>query len=347
MIPTQYRSEPKAATDRLPAQAGSSAPGAAGSAEKAPGGAVPGVGEPIGGSPPVSWACESRQLDASGNAGEALAEPLTVGQKFVLRCEGSPISGLNREKLRLELPKEHQFALRILEVKSIGETGGEFVAVTWVASEGRLEPVLTDGNARVSLGQVELKARSVITPETNPENKPFPPWGSAILPWPVYMWVVVGVLLALLVGSILLAVRKTLARRRLLKLLKDNAPALTPYHQFNKELRKIVRQIPGGPTPWTPDEAQKHFTELDQSIRWFLARELVIPAIDSRPKRVVREVEKVAPNLFKEIRKDLLLALTELEKAISNAKAAKAEDAHQLTELCRRLADRIGKPRSA
>lgn len=297
--------------------------------------------------PDVQWSCETSQIDPkTGQATEQPTGQLTVGQKFLLTCEGPPVQ-LNAQKLTMELPKELKYALRLLQTKSLGETKAEFVATTYMVGDMKFQnPVLTDGTKRVGLGQFELNTATVIDPAKNPEGKPYGPWTPVQIDWPVVVWVSFGIL-AVAIGTVIgLAVRRSIERKRLLAQLEKHATALSPYNQFNKDLRKLNRQLTATKT-WTSEASGQFFNELNESFRWYLARELIVPAIDSGPSWILRSIRKADPELYKNVKKDLYLALVELQKAMDAKQAASPEDAQQLSELCRVLADRITKARSA
>lgn len=292
--------------------------------------------------PETQWSCHiSRWNEQGGPAGELDSE-LTVGQKFHLGCEG-PSVDLKKDTLRLELTAATPYALRILETRSLTPSQADFIAATYLVGDVELkDPILTDGNRRVNLGTIQFKSASVITPQNNPENKPFPPWAPVAMGLPLYVWIAIAVLLLIAGSAATVAVRRSLQRRRLLAMLAKNATALSPFNQFNKDLRRLGRQFPAA-REWSPETTAQYISELDRGFRWYLARELVIPALDSRPRSLVREVRKVDRTLHKEVRRELQLALTELEKALAAQQKVSSEDAQQLSELCRSLADRIAK----
>jgi hypothetical protein len=298
--------------------------------------------------PSTQWKCTLNKVDDKGQVAGPLAEPLTVGKKFALECEGAPVA-LDRDHVSLILPKEQKYALKILETRGLGETSGKFIAVSYTAAEVKLKnPVLTDGSTSVGLGSIEFAVQSVIKPETNPEMKPYPPWAPEQMGLPAYVWVFIGMMLAIGAWALTKALRQSMQRKRLLAELAKHGTALSPYNQFNKELRQLSRKFPvTTEARWSPELAASYMAELNQSFRWFLARELVVPAFEFRPAKVARELTKIDANLYKEIGRDLALALSEIDKSLAAKAKVSAEDAQQLTELCRRLTDRISKARSA
>lgn len=273
------------------------------------------------------------------------SEPdLTVGARFDLECGGASAS-LNKDGLSLELPKAAKYALRLLETKELTDTHATFAATSHVAGQIKLpNPVLTDGKVRVGLGEIQINVASVVKQEEGQEPKPYPPWAAEAMGLPLFVWVFVGVLIAVAAWGVFMAVRQSLARKRLLKELETHGTALSPYNQFNKELRALMRHYPMGiNVKWSPELALQYCKELNQSFRWFLSRELIVPAFDFKPQKIVKELKKADRSLHRAVGKELRLALREIDKALSASGKVSADDAQQLTELCRKLADVISK----
>jgi hypothetical protein len=201
--------------------------------------------------------------------------------------------------------------------------------------------VLTDGVHHLPLGEIDLQVASVITPENNPEKKPAPPWGAIQLAWPLYVWVFIVALLGAFAVLCTLIVRKSLLRRRFLAELKTHETALSPYDQFNKDLRRLTRDVPSDQAQWTLTRSQTFFVELNQSFRWYLARVLEFPVMTSRPSQVASAIQDFDKDLYKSMRRDLVLGLNEIGKAISAKSAPSLADVQQLSDLCRGLADRV------
>jgi hypothetical protein len=291
----------------------------------------------------VQWNCKTSPINSKGEGDTTSLENLTVGTKFYLICEGAPLA-LAKDKLSLELPKETQYALRLLETRSLSDTKGEFIATTWMAGELKLtNPILTDGTKRIGLGEMSLNVTSVIDPKTNPESKPYSPWTVLALAWPLWIW---GFLLMVLFAAALafgLRFRSSTRRKRLLKMLEKNAIAMSPYHQFNKDLRKLSREIPSDTAGWTLQSEKDLFRNLDEALRWYLARTLVIQTFDRRPNEIVRDLKRVSHRLQSELKRDLVITLSEVEKAAGSQKRTTIDDALQILELTRGLADRVHK----
>ncbi len=295
----------------------------------------------------AEWTCKTFAMDERGQAAGELSQAITVGTEFLLVCEG-PSVVLAQTKLGLELNKTQRYALRLLQTRSMTDVRAEFVATTWMAGQIKLSNlILSDGASRVNLGNIELNVASVIDQKTNPEGKPHPPWAPMLLAWPLWVWVAIGSAILLVVLVFVALVYRRVQHKRLLSMLESHPITLTPYHQFNKELRRLNRELPSKEGSWPDERVQDFLRELDQTLRWFLARELIVPAVDRSPREVVRSIKRADERLFKLIRRDLGVILSELHKAqrlkpsASDAQRVSVSDAQQLIDLARMVADRV------
>lgn len=292
----------------------------------------------------VQWKCELHGLATDGKTSADLPDKITVGDKLLATCEGPP-SQVAREGLKIELNDQQTYSLHLLEVLELGETKASLIVTPWRAGELKMtNPALTDAKTRVGMGDLELVVTTVIDPQSNPEGKPFPPWHPLTLAWPLWLWLFVAAIGVGILYVLGLGVRKSFRRKKLLAMLEKNASALSPVNHLNKELRRLQRKIPLQGQTWSKDEMRSFFSELESQFRWFLARELVIPAIDGSVREIMREMKKSDAEVYKHSARDVRVALIELRKAQSATLGG--EDALQLMDLSRKVADRIAKERN-
>jgi hypothetical protein len=298
----------------------------------------------------VQWTCEIRTLNADGTMGGGLTKPLTVGEKFLLACEGPSIDSLDLQKqgLELEIPKDQRYDMRLLQIRELGSARGEFIATSWKIGQHKLDnPILTDGRKRLGLGTVDLPIGTVIDEQKNPEHKPFPPIDPVALAWPLWVWLILLVLVGAIVGATVWQWRRVARRRRFLKLLEQNQVASKPYFHFNKELRRLQRQLPHADSEWSQGDAgvtrEIFFRELDSALRWYIARVYLLPSFQEKPRELLRDLKRMHRDDYPEIRRDLAVALDELEKA--GRRPLSLRDAQQIVELTRSAADHIFKLR--
>ena len=288
----------------------------------------------------MQWSCKVEHIGGDGRADGPLTDKITVGDKFFLSCEG-PSASLNPRSLTLEVPKPMQYMLRLLDTHSINATGAQFVATTYLVGDFDFKnPVLTDGKERVGLGQFSVHSQTVIKKENNPENKPYGPWSPMALAWPAVIWLFLASVCAVIILLITLALRRSARQRALRTWLENNQSALSPYNQFNRDLRMLSRQIPHA-RAFEKAESQSYFEELNRSFRFYLTRELQISAIDTRAATILKDLKRVDPNLYKSVRRDLHFTFKEIDSALQVGQTNSVQDAHQLTETCRKLADQI------
>ena len=294
----------------------------------------PAPASPVDALPTVThWNCEPSLMDSRGQPAGAITEQtaLTVGDKFLLTCQG-PIVDLDRDHLALELPKQAKYALRIMETRALTADHAEFIATSWIAAPVEFKQLyLSDGKNKVDIGPLAIAMKSVIPKDKQAEPKPFDPWGPLRLGLPIYVWITIAIVVALIGLWAAYLIGKMLKRKRFLSLLNKNQIALTPYNQFNKDLRRFARQ------PLTASAPESFAKELSEAFRWYLARELFVPAVGASTTFLLRDMARRHESLYKKVSRDLGLALREIDQA----KELKPEDVHQLIELCRSLADRI------
>lgn len=294
------------------------------------------------------WICKVEALSEAGMPTGPLAQPLTVGEKFGLTCEGATVP-LDVNKMTLQLPKQEKYSLRLLKVQSLDENKGVFTATSYRVGEGPVTgAILSDGARSVELSGIEFNLVTSIDPQVNPESKPYAPMEPLTILWPLWLWATVAGV-GLLVCAVLVSVfRRRSQRKALLAELTRHGTALTPYHQFNKDLRLLAREFPvHKPTDWTSEVAGRFAQELNRHFRWYLAREFTVPAFQWSDTLILKEIKKHDKQLHREIRQELRLALDELSKGINVRDKLSAVDGQQLVEICRKLADNVDRVRRA
>ncbi|MCM2281494.1 MAG: hypothetical protein NDI61_06570 [Bdellovibrionaceae bacterium] len=288
------------------------------------------------------WMCQAQKADSQEMPVGPLEQPLTVGEKFILTCEGATVP-LDSQKLTLRLPQAEKYSVRLLRVHSLNENKGVFTATSYRVGEGQVrDVVLTDGIKSVELRNIDLKLQSSIDPATNPEGKPFAPPVPLAITWPIWLWATIGGVLFLLTSICFMIIRRRTQRKALMAELERHGTALTPYHQFNKDLRQLAREFPMlKPTDWTHSIASRYIDELNRHFRWYLSRQFTVPAFQWSDQLILREIKKRHRAIPKSIRQELRLALRELNKGMGARETLSALDGQQLVELCRKVADDV------
>jgi hypothetical protein len=282
------------------------------------------------------WSCQAAGTE----------QPLTVGQEFSLSCSGESVPWITDPKLgelKLDPPKDNPYALHLLKVNQLSEHDGQFTVTTYMTAEkGTVVAkgfVLTDGQHRVTLSPLELQVKSVITPEKNPERKPYGGIEPMKMVYPLWLWLAFAFLFVGLLSLFIQFFMKRRSHKQFLEELKKKSTALTPYNQFNKELRQLSRQLLStSDSPW--------LATLRESFFMYLSREYRIPVLKWSERDVIASIEKTSVAEFQHFEKELRLAFRELEKASRSVNKLTLQDAFQLMELCREGVEKINKERS-
>jgi hypothetical protein len=283
----------------------------------------------------ATWNCSFKNLP----------ESITVGTKLTMTCDGEPsgFTAASADRLKLELPKNQNYQLKLLKTVSIGDTGGEFLVTSWTAGELKPEATLTDGTINVLLSPLQLTVATVIEPKTNPEGKPYGPVAPVSMGWPPWFWAMLAAIVVMALACLAMAIFTYLQRRKFLLQLEQNKPAMTPFNQFSKELRKLFKNLPSQSSSWTSLDSQMFFKDLDTSLRWYLARELTIPVLTGSPAAIAREVKRADRKLFDDHGKEIRLLFSEIQKALSAKEVVSVIDATQIAELTRSLTEKINR----
>ncbi len=296
----------------------------------------------------IHWQCQLNHLGENDSVGPAMgSDALTVGEKFLLSCEGSDVS-FDPSGLSLELPKEQQYDLKLLKNLGVDSHKAQFVATSYVAGEKPLEfknIFLSDGKARVALDGVSLNVKTVITQQNNPKNEPFGPQGPFGLRYPIWFWLSFAIFFSYLVFLIIDRVMGRLDRKAFLKKLAANPPILSPYHQLTKELRQLSREAQAAQLSMGFDSeiAAKFWRDLDQNIRWYLSRVFLFSCFELRSHDILLKLKHQKPDLEKKVSHSLSRVLIEMERLENRSRLLKFEDTAQLTEMVRLAADEIQK----
>lgn len=294
----------------------------------------------------VRWVCNVQKAGVDEAPSGPLPGPMTVGEKFVVTCEGDTAS-LQKEKLILQLPKNEMFTLRLLRVQELTDNRCVLTVTSYKVGASTLKEVaLSDGTRAIGLDGIRFELSSVVNPQENPEGKMFAPASPVALAWPMWIWLVCGAVLALLALWGLAAFRIRSQRRELLDELARHGTALTPYNQFNKDVRALGRQFPLAQTKaWTPEMATQFIEEVNRCFRWYLAREFIVPAFRWSPDAIIRELRRKHERLYQRIEAELRLALSELSKGLAAREKISALDGQQILDLCRKVADDVQRER--
>lgn len=296
----------------------------------------------------IRWLC---QLNHPGATQDQIGTPilenesLTVGETFLLSCQGPESVQFDAKAGSLELPKEQQYALRVL--KNLGMDGhkANFVATSYLVNPNghQFQNIfLSDGKVRIALDGIGFKVKSVITKENNPKNEPYPPWGPFGFAYPNWIWMGLSFVIILIASVLIEKLMQKLKRKKFFKILASQPPTLSAYHQFSKELRQLSRESLR-PQNFGNENAKKFIDELKTSFRWYLSRKLQFSCFDQSSQSLMKELKEKNRPLYSKVQHSLSLALIEIERWQQRPDKIKIEDASQLIDMVRNSAEELGR----
>lgn len=286
------------------------------------------------------WECklETEPKDSKG---------FTVGEVFQIHCAGTSLDLV--EPLKIVNPEKMQYALVYLKTLNKSENELQFLATSY-ASQSISHPFIhvVDANGGGFISQkMEIRSQSVID-QQNPPQGPFGPIQPMTLGWPYWIFFVVGITLAVLIGWFAIFLRRHFQRKNLEKNIRKFQSPLGSYHQFSKDLRLLKRGVVFSSTSdWPESQTQGYLAKLDEIYRMFILREYTVPALSWSTSQIAKHVAKKNRSQYDNFKTEFLKALKELDRAKSNVSELKPQDCEQLTNLCWVAVDMMWKYKKA
>lgn len=289
-----------------------------------------------------AWSCELRA--APDNLSP---QRWTVGDRYVLKCEGSSIEPL-KDSIKLTFPSE-AFAYTLHPLKTIGSTQNFLELEVTGYKPGQFESPWLEisdeaGESGFRAENLSWTVESIIQPGGTPPQ-PIMHVNALGLSYPIWLWVALA--LGVLVPAFLMfrKLRRRAEVKRLVEQLTQSSSALRPYDLFSKEVRGLVRKYNYHAQDQHP-QALEFLKELNVSFKAYLTRSLKIPAQAWSPSEVSKEMKKQDRGIYKEITKEVKNALLEMNKAEAASKV-QPEDADQFKKMSMQLAEKIFKAQEA
>jgi hypothetical protein len=236
----------------------------------------------------TSWLCVvSNEIseNISDNSWANSIGPMTVGQEFTVKCSGDATS-LDPQLLSLLSTPKYQ--LQLIQVENLTETEVMFKATSYLVGDHKSPKFkLTDGTNEIELSGFDFSLKTVIEskdPQKPPE--PFGPFGPLKMNYPIWLWLAIVFVFALLAIMVFKASKNVIERIKLKKYLDSMKTARSPFEELHFELRALEKKRP-------TISSQDYMAELEKCFKVYLVRELRVPAETSSLRSVLKEVKKI------------------------------------------------------
>ncbi len=293
--------------------------------------------------PPLpAWSCRVQKSDTDGSPD---LEALYVGDKYLLHCEGPFVDNLSQSLKLKPIDETDKYAISILELRTVENDGVWAMVTSYKPGNHKLSQFQwVDGDRVIPIEGGELLVQSVLQelpPEqlNSPDAMKMKMLGPFMLTMPWWYWALWAAALALVFSVLIRWVWRKIQRKKILENLARQTTALTPYNQFNKEIREQMRKYTS--TTETNNLGPIYMKDLDASFRMYLLRELLVPANEWSTGAVMRDIKGRHKKVYKNWGPQVRRTLVEFDRAHKDPQAATFEDCEQMREMSRRAVDGV------
>jgi len=281
------------------------------------------------------WNCVFQEAT---HPGAAKLEAWTLGDRYLLSCNGPLIEDLEKEKLHFQFPKkEQEYTLHLLQVMTLHPQQAQFVVTGYKPGDFNLEGLkITDGKNGFTI-HPPLQWKVISLLEGQPQPQPVPPFGPFQLsfPWWYYgIWVLLGVLVIGYFGRL---GRKYYVRKKLTESLAAHATALSPFNQLNKDIRRLLRSTNLG----EQEQLFGFVKQIEEMFRLFLVRQLLVPALEWSDRDILQDIRQRHHIVHRESSIKIRGLFREFKKAQVAKDKLLQVDAEQLLEMIRQVAHSV------
>ncbi len=284
----------------------------------------------------MSWACQIHRSSEQQLEG---FDGLTVGEVFRLACSGEAVEGLLSDSVTLVVTKENPYDFKILQIQKINPEGAELLMTTYGAPRESLGPLtLTDGQQEWQLEIAPVQVASVLPQEGSEEVIPYGPYGPFVLSFPLWLYLFILPVLAIIVWAATLLIRRVRRSRKIQDALKEAKGVLSPVENFHKSQRQIIKNLfvfRSG----EPEQRRQALDKIRTSLNQYLLQEFQAmgteEGLQGAEKKAVQKSLK--PAVAKPLVSQLQMVFTEMKRAEEDAAKVDFEQAEKLVEMTREL----------
>jgi hypothetical protein len=282
---------------------------------------------------------------ASGNPGGIGTEAAIPGGNSAVPNNPAAITAPGADSKPVANQK---YDVVVVKAAQAGEELGVAVTSYIVGPKDIQSLVLTDGKQDFTIKTpLQFEVTSILKPEEKPEM--FGPISGVGVAIPMIYFILVGLALTLLVGSLLTVVRKHFKRKKLLlKLaaLEDGTLAIQQYFAKYRKMQRenaifSARTHDDADVPvQSPEELLKIVKDIEQAFKIFLARTFRITSFDQGWKPMVKELAKYHESLFSIMGNELNELTHEFQNAGKPGVKLQAKDVILISEKTRKWVEK-------
>lgn len=283
-----------------------------------------------------SWKCEWEDV-----------EKFTVGDPKKLVCHGEYVESFIGSVSILVSDKEFEWVLYPLDVIVSENSSITLLVTSYKAGEFSdfKFAVVGESNNGMTGFEVEPLSWQVQSVIENPQNpQGYGPSEPIYLTWPTWLWWGWGLALlwffSILVTKWVKSYKRIEQRRR----LSAYSTPRSPYHQYHWEMRKIRRKYQNPSyikKVQREGTAGEYLSELNNSLRLYLLRQLQMPALVWKSHQIVEEIKDHHRAVFKALGSEIRQTISEFEKAESSSDVIGMDDCRQFHQMSYHMVESI------
>ena len=215
------------------------------------------------------WNCEF--VDQEIQKGE-----LTVGDKFELTCSGKE-SELDPPLKVVFSEEADKYKLVVLDAKAESSFSKKLLVTSYKPGSHSLSFEIQDKSGKkVQVVDFPLKVKSVI--EQGKQPKEFGPYGPIEIGFGWIFWSIIAAIFLTVFGLIFFSIRGYLLRKEQIANLSTYKTSLSPFNQFNKEIRILQKKHIDYKNP---DQVKERVGAIKKLFDLYLIRRFTVPALPS------------------------------------------------------------------
>lgn len=289
--------------------------------------------DPLLSTPELLWTCQKLKSTEGPDL-----DRLSVGAKFDLICEGPEVTEWKLPPQFQWESEEKKWTLHSLKTIEATPSKIHLQVVGYKAGEFSGPFSITGSDQKVRVEKLDWKIPSVLGDQQGQQVQMVPPFPALKIAYPIWLWLGVAVILAIIMSFSILAWRRRKRRAELISKLSEFEKFGTPYQQFHRELRALLRAYEGVQTENDQKSPEKYFQVLENLFKTYLARNFKVPALNWSEKQVIADVRKRYKKQFKLFGPLLLRIFVEIQRA-KKTKKVNYTDVRQLHEMMRRFVE--------
>lgn len=249
-------------------------------------------------------------------------ENITVGQKFLLLCDGEPEINFQKPIHIKFLDKKHDYSLHVLNTL---KKESHFLAleVTSYRTGNFKQPfIITDGERGFTVEDLSFTVQSVLEKGKEPP-KTYGPYGPFTPPPPVWLISITAFSFFCLLTCVFIFLRRLLKRKQFIQKVLDRKNHLNPSRSFIMGLRQMAKN---------PDYPVK---KLENLFKAFLEDLFFIPAQNQSAKQIMKNLKNSQKAVYKKEGRNLHHVLNELSAGRQKNKDKKIF--LELKKICQKM----------